>query len=237
MTFTWINRTLFSLVLIFSQNSLAESTFDSFCKKGQQIKKLNERITVLLPRTPSGVPLDIVQKDQKRYRSNARRLMRELFLYKPNVYGQSTTWENTDLSKKLEFYRNDEKVNLSWAHLQSLKILHNLYEEYTFRIPLKTQKNLFNSGRVPRRYFRKQCITHNDVFYGHVGFLGLNGDCKFSASAMIKDKVRAWEALKYEYTSVKESPSKDPRELKFEIELDLSLLCKYGIKTEDLYSK
>jgi hypothetical protein len=56
-------------------------------------------------------------------------------------------------------------------------------------------------------------------------------------SSALKYRELLWRDYIEKFTTVKEAPSGDPRTLKFEVSLDLSLYCQYGQATRNLVSR
>jgi hypothetical protein len=90
---------------------------------------------------------------------------------------------------------------------------------YTFKIPTEVLEGVFKAhGPGDKKYF---------------GYEYHAGNWKASLAIHYRDSM--WRRLMASQTIVKEAPSGDS--VKFQIELDLSIFCAYGISASDLLSK
>ncbi len=105
-------------------------------------------------------------------------------------------------------------------------------QNYTMLIPLEIQKKVFSiewdETEVSRLY------PEDDFPVGYY----LKADKKtFNLKKAIEWRHIVWEAYLDRFTSVEESSGEDPQEMKFEVNVDLNLFCKYGQPISNLQSR
>lgn len=242
-------KTLLFILTLFSPTHAAELTgsafFNQYCVKRKQVKSLSELITVKVLPAPKGLPLDEAERILKKRRAAARTLVKMIYRSQRSCFehdcsdkirkaansGQHNYYP--DLFEGLEFYAGAKLTKLSSEELPSLAVIKELKKSYAFRIPFEEQEKLF--GFEPQGFFmdgKPQC--GNDERSGD--FIGLNDECKFRASTSILHTAYGFDSMTSRFNRVTESTD-DPNSIKFKIDLDLSILCAYGILKSELLSK
>jgi len=216
----------------------AATTFNSYCQDKKQIKAMRESFIAKIQSAPKGLPIDEAQKIIATRKKNARTLAKTIYLtgYDERGSTNAATLETGRMSEGIEWFRDKRKINLAWYDLSTLKDLDQLRRHYTVMMPIKEQKKLFVSSKVESQYFSPNCSEY-ELLIGAVGYIGFDKSCRFSAKRAIFDAQRLFEVIGLRFTSISESPGKDPDSMNFVVSLDLSIVCAYGIPQDDLLSK
>ncbi|OQW48519.1 MAG: hypothetical protein A4S09_04900 [Proteobacteria bacterium SG_bin7] len=238
LLFIWITFSLQAQAKSVPTEDEAKKIFAQYCKGGKQVKSIAESFTAKILKPEAGLPIDEAQKLITRRKGAAKTLAGRLFI---SYYGQdctagNTIGENEEIGNGVEFYKKDEKVTLAWFNFKSLEDLSTLGRYYSLRMPKEQQKRIFSHPSVRSEYFRPSCSEY-DGCIGDVGYLGHNEQCHFSASRAISDSQRAFELIAQRYTKLTHSVGKDASTINLKVELDISVLCSYGILKSDLLSK
>lgn len=216
----------------------AKKVFAQYCHKGKQIKALSESfVAKILPAT-KGIAIDEAEAILTKRKNGARKLASQIYFthYDQECSAQGNIADGVELAEGVEFYRGKNKIQLAWYDLPSLETLDVLRRHYTLRMPIAEQKKIFVSDKVRDEYFHASCSDY-DGCIGDVGYFGYNASCKFSAARAISDSQRIYEVIGQRFSTMTNAPGKISTEINFKVDLDISVICAYGILKSDLLSK
>ena len=216
----------------------AKKVFAQYCHKGKQVKTLSESFVAKILPGPKGIPIDEAEAILTKRKNGARKLASQIYYthYDQECSAQGTIADGVELADGVEFYRGKNKIQLAWYDLPTLETLDVLRRHYTLRMPIAEQKKIFVSDKVREEYFRPSCSEY-DGCIGDVGYFGHNASCKFSASRAISDMQRVYEVIGQRFSTMTNAPGKHPNEINFKVDLDITVICSYGILKSDLLSK
>lgn len=232
----------------------SQSLLNVYCNGNRPVRFLKETLTATLPDTPKGLPVDGAQGILVGAKSKARQFAREFFVWERPKDSARRRFLGLKDDKFIPRRGSDElygfglvnysiggkEIGTKLSDVKSWESLDQLRHEFTFNMPQEVQQKFFEVKALTDPYtVHPNCNGGSDFqgnFHDGGGYLALDKDCKFSSGQALVDRARAWKNYAHRFTVVKEAPIGSDK-IRFEITLDMTAFCAYGVAVSDLVSQ
>ena len=240
--------------------------FDYYCSNGKQKRSLKiNLLTKLIEPDKANKSLEKYNDELRNSKANMRTAIKNIFLngrkpkevsgingeYTPanldhetNIYGEFVY----PYLSHANYFIGQRKVKLDPEYAQQLYDVDQLKTGYVLRIPVVEQHRLFLGLRTPSIvYGEKESakLGIGFVFDDTAACLQDGGTTRMSpkctthytSDQALRDQSLAWELIIEKGTQVQESADQEALTYNQSINLDLGIVCAYGLSAEELKAK
>lgn len=237
--------------------------FDYYCSNGKQKRSLKINLVAkLIGPDNANKSLEKYNDELQDRKTRMRAAIKNIFLNGQRAKGVSDAdeeyipshWDHeTNLYGEFTYpYLNhakyligQRKIKFDPEFAQQLYDIGQMKTTYTLRMPVGEQHKLFSGLRTAEIIFGEKTSLRQGLGFkfdnlGKCLFSGgttvEDSECSghFSSEQALRDRSLAWELIIQKGTSIQESPDQEALTFNYSINLDLGIVCAYGLSVDDL---